>query len=134
MNGPEVAEAVRARLAERVPSRTVYVGAIPDGTLPLRYLLIRASEGTEESTRSCDRVSVQTPSIWVYSASRSTAPDQAAREAAWGAAQVRAALCGYRPEGRWAIRHTASAPVGRNDVTPETTFSAVEQFHLRSSI
>lgn len=134
MNGPGLSAAVAARLRSQVPSRTVYEGAVPDGAIPARYLLVVASEGDEVATRACDVVSVQTPYVWVYSVSRNASPDLAARECAWAAAAVRAALRNWRPEGTWRLSSLASIPAGRNDTTPDTTFDAVEQFRVRSYV
>jgi hypothetical protein len=125
---------VAARLAAQIPSRTVYAGAVPDGTLPTRYLVVWASEGTEESTRLCDTTNVQTPSFWVTSVSRNTRPEVAAQESAWGASKVRAAMRDWRPAGQWKVRPESSQPPRRDDTVDTTTFAAVEQFSVRLSI
>lgn len=124
---------VTARLAAQIPSRTVYAGAVPDGTLPTRYLVVWASEGSEESTRLCDTTNVQTPTFWVTSVSRNASPTVAAQESAWGASKVRAALRDWRPYSQWKVRPEASQPVQRDD-TATTTFYAVEQFTVRLSL
>lgn len=134
MNGPELAAAVKARLESLIPSRTVYTGAVPDGNLPARYLVVYTSEGTEEATRSTGTVSVQTPGLWVTCVSRNTSPKVAADEAAWAAAKVRAALRNWRPESSWAVRSETSQPARRDESITATTFYAVEQFSLRSHI
>lgn len=134
MNGLTLAGMVEARLEAEIPSRTIYVGAVPDGTLPPRYLVVWPSEGSEEATRSCDTTNVQTPVVWVTSVSRNADPHAAAREAAWAAGKVRKALRNWRPEGRWKLVHGTSAPARRDESIPATTFYAVEQFSLRSSI
>ena len=89
MNGPELAAAVKARLAAEIPSRPVFVGAPPDDAPPARYLLVRTSEGSETSARSTFTTSVQTPALWVLSVSMNPDPDEAYDEAAWGAARAR---------------------------------------------
>ena len=133
MNGPGLSAAVAARLRSQVPSRTVYEGAVPDGAIPARYLLVVTSEGDEAATRACDVVNVQIPYVWVYSVSRNASPDLAARECAWAAAAVRAALRNWQPT-EWRLRHLVSAPPGRNDTTPDTTFDAVDQYRVRSYV
>ena len=134
MNGRELANAVKARLDLMVTPRTVYVGAVPDGTLPPRYLVVWGSEGSEEATRSTQTVSVQTPAVWVSSVSRNSDPKVAADEAAWGAAKARTVLRNWRPDGAWSVRSDTSQPARRDDALPTTTFYAVEQFSLRSHI
>lgn len=134
MNGPELSAAVKARLVAEIPSRPVFVGAPPDGTAPARYLVVRASEGSEESTRSSQTVSVQTPALWVTSVSRNAKPNEAESEANWAAAKARAALRNWRPESEWAVRSDASAMARRDESLPDTTFYAVEQFSFRSHI
>lgn len=124
---------VAARLTAQIPSRTVYAGAVPDGTLPTRYLVVWASEGTEESTRLCDTTNVQTPTFWVTSVSRNSSPMVAAQESAWGSSKVRAALRDWRPSGKWKVRAEASQPP-RRDESATTTFYAVEQFTVRISL
>jgi hypothetical protein len=124
---------VTARLAAQIPSRTVYAGAVPDGTLPQRYLVVWASEGSEESTRLCDTTNVQTPTFWVTSVARNARPNEAAQEAAWGASKVRAALRDWRPDNRWKVRPESSQPALR-DESASTTFYAVEQFTVRLSL
>ena len=134
MNGLELGDLVKSHLESTVTARTVYAGAVPDGTLPARYLVVWTSEGSEEATRSCGTTNVQTPVVWVTSVSRNTAPNVAAREAAWGAARARAALRGFRPEGRWRFTPETSSPARRDESISATTFYAVEQFTLRSTI
>ena len=124
---------VTARLAAQIPSRTVYAGAVPDGTLPTRYLVVWASEGSEESTRLCDTTNVQTPTFWVTSVSRNSSPTVAAQESAWGATKVRAALRDWKPDGKWKVRPETSQPA-RRDESATTTFFAVEQFTVRLSL
>ena len=124
---------VAARLASQVPSRTVYAGAVPDGTLPTRYLVVWASEGSEESTRLCDTTNVQTPTFWVTSVSRNASPMVAAQEAAWGSSKVRAAMRDWRPYSQWKVRPESSQPP-RRDESATTTFYAVEQFTVQVSL
>lgn len=124
---------VTARLSAQIPSRTVYAGAVPDGTLPTRYLVVWASEGTEESTRMCDTTNVQTPTFWVTSVSRNNSPQVAAQEASWGANKVRAALRDWRPDAKWKVRPETSQPATRNE-SATTTYYAVEQFTVRLSL
>lgn len=134
MNGLTLGDAVKARLEAQIPSRTVFVGAVPDGALPARYIVVWASEGIEAVGRAAGAANRQTPYVWATSVSRSHSPQQAAREAAWGAAQVRLALRGWRPDDRWRLSHEASVPARRDESISETTFFAVEQFSLPSSI
>lgn len=133
MNGPELAEAAKARLEGQIPSRPVYVGA-PPVSPPARYLLVRTSEGSEESTRSTFTVNIQTPSLWVMSVSRNANPNRAADEASWGAARTREAMRGWAPDPSWAARSEASDPARRDESLPDTTFVAVEQFSRRSAV
>lgn len=134
MNGLQLSAWVAAHLGEMIPSRTVYDGAVPDGAIPEQYLVVWAAEGLEEATRACDAASVQSPTVWVNSASRDDDPEVASREARWGAARARTVLRGVRPEGRWTLRPTGSSPARRDESIPETTYVASEQFTLRSSI
>lgn len=134
MNGLEAGTFIQTRLTAQIASRTVYLNGVPDGVLPARYIVVWASEGSEERTRACDAVNVQTPSIWVTSVSRNGDAEKAAHEAAWGAAKVREALRNYRPESRWAVRAETSSPPRRDETLPETTYSAVEQFSIRSAV
>ena len=124
---------VTTRLAAQIPSRTVYAGAVPDGTLPQRYLVVWASEGSEESTRLCDTTNVQTPTFWVSSVSRNNSPQVAAQEASWGSSRVRTALRDWRPDAMWKVRPEASQPAIRNE-TATTTYYAVEQFTVRLTV
>lgn len=124
---------VTARLASQIPSRTVYAGAVPDGTLPTRYLVVWASEGSEESNRLCDTTNIQTPSFWVTSVSRNSSPMVAAQESAWGSSKVRAALRDWRPAAKWKVRPETSQPATR-DESATTTYYAVEQFSVRLTI
>ena len=134
MNGPELVDAVKARLEAQVPGWTTYAHGVPDGTLPDRYRIVRGSEGWEQSTRSTGTTNVQTPQVWVTSVVRFADARFAAQEAAKDAAAVRAALRNWRPDGGWLLRANGSQPAGRSESTPDTTAFAVEQFSLRSSI
>ena len=134
MNGLDLSDAVKARLVSSVPSRTVFAGAVPDGVLPASYLVVWASEGFEESSRSTSTTNVQTPALWVTSVSRNAKPDVAAREAAWGAAKVRAVLRNWRPDGGWLLRAEVSAPPQRESSGTVSTFTATEQFSVRTNL
>lgn len=124
-----------ARLEAQVPSRTVYPYAVPDGTLPARYLVVYGSEGSEESSRACGTVNVQTAAVWVHSVSRDANPVVAAREAAWGAQKARKALRNFKPAASWSFHAEASQPARRDDsITTVSTFLAVEQFSLRNTL
>ena len=127
-------DAVKARLESLIPSRTVYANAIPDGTLPTRYLVVYGNVGGEESSTMCDARDLRSPSIWVHSIARSDKPEVAAREAAWGAKAVRDALRGFRPSlGRvaWKAVAEVSQPPRRSESLPATAFYAVEQFSIQ---
>ena len=134
MNGLDLSDAARERLASAVPSRTVYAGAVPDGTLPATYLVVWASEGFEESTRSTTSTNVQTPALWVTSVSRNKRPEVAAREAAWGAGKAREVLRDWRPDGGFLLRAEVSAPARREDSGTVSTFVATEQFSVRTNL
>ena len=134
MNGLEAVASVAIQLRELVTGRTVYEHGVPDGTLPARYLVVFGSEGDESATRSCGTTNVQEPAVWVTSVSRNPDAHVAAREAAWGASRARAALRGYRPDGAWSFRPASSSPARRDEALSDTTFYAVEQFRLRSTI
>lgn len=133
MNGRELADAVKARLEALIPSRPVYVGT-PSADAPARYLIVHASEGSEESTRSTFTTNVQTPTLWVTSVAHNTDQATAEREAGWTAPKIRAALRNWRPESAWSVRPEISRPARRDGSMPEHTFTAVEQFSLRSHI
>lgn len=114
-----------------IPSRTVYEYGVPDGPLPLRYLVVRGNEGGEESSTVADARDLRSPAVWVTSVSRNADPALAAREASWGAGRARDALRGWRPPlGRaaWKLASELSQPASRDESIPETTFFAVEQF------
>lgn len=134
MNGLEAVAAVATRLRSQVPGRTVYEHGVPDGALPARYVVVFGSEGDEAATRACGTTNVQEPSVWVTSVSRNPDGHNAAREAAWGASRARTALRDYRPEGRWKFTPASSSPARRDEALSDTTFYAVEQFTLRSTI
>ena len=134
MNGPALVEAVAARLRAEVPDWPLYEHGLPDGDLPGRYLVVRGAEGVDERTRAVGSTTVQSPSVWVASSVRHPDGQFAAKEAGRGAARVRSVLRDWRPEGRWALRPSGSTPAERNDALPDTTYSAVEQLTLRSTI
>ena len=122
------------RLTAQIPSRSVYPYAVPDGTLPARYLVVYGSEGSEDSTRAVGHVNAQTPAVWVVSVARAARPETAAREASWGATKSREALRNYSPDATWAFRAEVSQPAQRDESTDVTTFYAVEQFSRRTYI
>ena len=122
------------RLAAQISGVTVYPYAVPDGVIPARYLVVHGTPGFEEGTRSTFTINQRTPTVWVMSVSRHTRPEQAAREAAWGAEKARDALVNYSPDGSWPFRHELSSPVQREENTTSTTASAVEQFSRRTSL
>lgn len=135
MNGLELVDLVEARLLAFIPSREVFPHAVPDGTLPPRYLFVYSAEGDEWSSRVVGDPNIQTPYLWVTSVSRNNAPQVAAREANWGAAEARKALRGFRPDDGWILKATGvSMPAIRNESLAATTFYAVEQFRLYSYI
>lgn len=134
MNGPDLVEAAKARLDAEVPGWTTYANGVPDGNLPGRYRVLRASEGWEEATRACGRTSVQAPSLWVTSVVRHPNGQFAASQVAQDAAAVRAALRDWRPEGKWKLAPAGSQPAGRNEALPDTNAYTVEQFTYRSTI
>ena len=134
MNGPALVEAVAARLRAEVPDWPLYEHGLPDGDLPGRYLVVRGAEGTDERTRAVGSTTVQSPSVWVASSVRHPDGQFAAKEAGRGAARVRSVLRDWRPEGRWALRPSGSTPAERNEALPDTTYYAVEQLTLRSTI
>ena len=119
------------RLTAQIPSRTVYPYAVPDGTLPARYIVVYGSEGSEAPTRLVGAVVTQVPSIWVTSVSRNGKPEVAAREAAWGARESRRVLRNYSPDGTWAFRAESSLPA-QSDPDVAETFRATEQFSRRT--
>lgn len=134
MNGDQLATAAHARLAAQIPTWPRYLHGVPDGNLPARYLVVRSSEGSEERTRAAGSTTIQSPSLWIAGSVRHDDGQFAAKELAAVMAQVRATLRDWRPESRWALRPVGSQPAIRNEALPETTFYAVEQFRLRSSI
>ena len=134
MNGLALADAAQARLKAAIPSRAVYAGAVPDGTLPATYLVVWASEGSDESTRSTGTANVQTPALWVTSVSRNSKPDIAAREAAWGAGKAREVLRNWRPDAGWLLRADLSSPARREESGTVAVFVATEQFSVRTNL
>lgn len=127
-----VAEAVKARLAAQIPTRTVYANAVPEGTtLPAQYLVVWTSNGDEFASAMCDVTDIAVPVVWVTSVSRNAKPEAAAREAAWGADKARTALRDWRSgvgPVSWKLRAVASSPPTRDESLDVTTFYAVEQF------
>ena len=134
MNGLDAVAAAASRLLTQEIPRAVYSHGVPDGTLPTRYLVVWGADGSEEATRAADTVDALSLVVWVTSVSRNADGQVAAHEAAWGASRARAALRNYRPEGRWAFRAESSSPARRDESIPDTTFYAVEQFRLRSTV
>lgn len=135
MNGVELVDAVGDRLAAFIPSRRIFLHAVPDGDLPAAYLFVYASEGDERASRVVDAANIQAPYLWVTSVSRNKEPMKAAREANWGAAEVRKALRDWRPEGTWRIKPLGyTLPAIRNEALSATTFYAVDQFRVHSYI
>ena len=134
MNGLTLRKAVEARLRSLVPSRTVYGGAVPDGPLPATYLVVWASEGSEESTRSTSTTNVQTPALWVTSVSRNSKPNVAADEAAWGAGKAREVLRNWRPDAGFLLRAEVSAPPRIEQTGTVSTATATEQFSVRTNL
>ncbi len=124
---------IATRLTAQVPSRTVYAHAVPDGPLPAQYLVVRASEGSEGSTRVCATTDTQTPSVWVTSVARNANPQVAAQECAWAAGRVRVALRDWTP-GVWPVTPETSQGPTRDESIPATTFYAVEQFSVRTNL
>ena len=127
-------EDVAARLRTQVPSRTVFEHAVPDGTIPAAYLLVRASISGEDAERLCDATNRVDHALYVLSISRNKDAHVAARTADAGMTFARAALRDWRPSGgQWKLRYeTGSAPY-RDESTPETTFVAAAQYGLRST-
>lgn len=130
-----VVEDVAARLRAQVPSRTVYEWAVPDGTLPAAYLLVRASIADETSERMVDTTHVAYETVRVLSAARNDNPHSAARTADAGLRFARAALRDYRPSsGQWRLRFETGSDPYRDESVTETTFVAAAQYRLRSSL
>lgn len=134
MNGPDLLALAAARLDAEVPGWTNYANGVPDGSLPGRYRVLRASEGWEEATRACGRTTVQVPSLWVTSVVRHADAQFARTQAAKDAAAVRAAFRDWRPEGKWKLAPAGSQPADRNEALPDTNAYTVEQFTYRSTI
>ena len=128
-------EDVAARLRTQVPSRTVYEHAIPDGTLPAAYLLVRASVAGESSERFCDTIHRVDWTVRVLSIARNPDPHVAARTAAAGMTFVRDALRGWRPSGLpHRLRFATGSDPFRDESTDQTTFVVAAQYDLRTDI
>ena len=125
---------VKARLESEVPGLTVYKGAVPNGTLPAKYLVVWASEGDEFSTRMCDATNIIEPTFWVTSVGRLSSPQNSASAAAFGSRETRRALRDWRPYGAWKVRPEASQAPRRDESLPDSTFFAVEQFSVRINL
>lgn len=125
-------EDVAARLRTQVPSRTVFEHAIPNGTLPPAYLLVRASVSGESSDRFCDTTHIASHTVRVLSIARNGDAHVAARTADAGSAFARVALRDWRPSGgQWRLRFEIGSDAYRDESTPETTFVAALQYSLR---
>lgn len=128
-------EDVAARLRTQVPSRTVFEYAVPDGTLPTAYLLVRASPVDEGSERLSTTTHVVQSVVRVLSAARNGNPHVAARTADAGAKFARDALRDWRPSGgQWPLRFDVGADAARDESIPETTYVAPLQYSLRGSV
>ena len=129
-----VLDLVAARLEALIPSRTVFVEAVPDGTLPARYLLVQEGGDSEEASSMADKVDLVGHSVLVKSVSFNTDPVAAAREAGWGEEKARDALRGWRPvigTAAWKARASNNylAPT-RDDSTGSTAYMVGRYFDL----
>lgn len=125
---------VADRLAAQIPSRTVYLEAVPDGALPARYLLVSDGGDTEAASSMCDRVDLVGHAVLVKSVSFSSDPVVAAREAGWGEEKAREVLRDWRPSigsATWKVRASDNylAP-SRDDSTGSTAFMAGRYFNF----
>ena len=128
-------EDVAARLRTQIPSRMVYEYAVPDGSLPAAYLLVRAAVTDEGSERMCDTTHVVDHTVRVLSIARNGNPHVAARTADAGASFARTALRDWRPSGgQWPLRFETGSDAFRDESIPETTFVAPLQYSLRGSV
>jgi hypothetical protein len=128
-------EDVAARLRTQVPSRTVYEHAVPDGTLPAAYLLVRAAVTDEGSERMSTTTHMDHAGVWVLSVARNGDPHVAARTADAGATFARAALRDWRPSGgQWPLRFVAGRVAERDESIPETTYVAPLQYGVRGTV
>ena len=129
-----VTEDVAARLRTQVPSRTVYEHAVPDGTLPTAYLLVRSSVSSEDSERLCDTTHVVGHTVRVLSVARNSDAHVAARTADAGASFARVALRDWRPSGgQWKLRFDVGSDAYRDEDLPHTTFVVGLQYGLRAT-
>ena len=127
-------EDVAARLRTQIPSRTVYEHAVPDGSLPAAYLLVRASVSGEGSERLCDTTHVISYTLRVLSVARNGDPHVAARTADAGSVFARRALRDWRPSGgQWKLRYETGSDAFRDESVPATTFVAAVQYSLRGT-
>jgi len=136
MSGFEVRTLVADRLRATVPARSVFEGAVPSGSLPECFLLVRTNEGAEGASRMVGTVSLQRPSIWVTSVSLDVSPPVACDEAAAGAAFVRQALRNWSPvSGGWRLVAEVSEPARPDGSLPNAAaYAAVEQFSVRLAL
>lgn len=130
-----VVEDVAARLRTQVPSRPVFEWAVPDGTLPPAYLLVRATPTGESGDRMPDTVDHEDWTVRVLSVARNGDPHVAARTADAGATFARRALRGYRPlAGQWRLLFDLGADAYPDDLATSTAFSAPLQYSLRVNV
>lgn len=130
-----VVEDVAARLRAQVPSRTVYEWALPDGTLPPAYLLVRASPTGESSDRMPDTVDHEDWTVRVLSVARNADPHVAARTADAGATFARKALRDYRPlSAQWRLLFDLGSDAYKDDTTTQTAYVAPLQYSLRVNV
>ena len=130
-----VVEDVAARLRAQVQSRTVYEWAVPDGSLPAAYLLVRGSVSGEDGDRMPETVDHERWTVRVLSAARHSDAHVAARTADAGLAFARAALRDYRPlAGAWRLRYDLGSDAFRDESASDTTFTAAAQYSLRVNL
>lgn len=128
-------EDVAARLRAQIPSRTVYEHAVPDGTLPTAYIVVRGGITAETSARMTDTTHVGEGLIRVLSVARNSDAHKAARTADAGAAFARDALRDFRPSGgQWPMRLALGSDPYRDESVAETTFVVGLQYGLRTDL
>ena len=126
---------VAARLAAQLgASRVVYSYAVPDGALPARYVVVRASVGEGSTANTAGVVDMRTPVLFVTSVAADADEQRAAREAGWSARKAVDALTDWRPTlgvAAWRPEHVSSLAPSRDDSLPEPVAYAVDQFIFR---
>lgn len=123
----EVAAVLRAAL----PGVTVYDFAVPNGTLPDSYVLVRAGVASEYATRSTRTTDKADDLVRVLAVARSNHPQVAASQAESLRSRFVPVLRDWRPAGsQRPLRWEMGGDAFRDTSLPDVTFMAPVQYRL----